>query len=88
MVRPDFPRIAIPSQGRQLLAQSMTKQALQSLPRDQRQLPDGAHAHIGQPLLRNGPHAPHQLDWQVVQEPEFTPWIDHDQPVGLADADP
>ncbi len=68
MMRPDFPRVAIPRQRCELFSGRGTEQSLERPPRHLRQLSNGQHADLGQPSLGDRPHAPHQLDGQVVQE--------------------
>jgi hypothetical protein len=46
-------------------------------------LADGGDADPGEPRLRGGTHAPHQFDWQLVKEIEFSLWIDDDQSIRL-----
>ena len=82
-MRADDARIPIPRQRPELLSGRLADQALQRLARHLRQLPDGAHAGLGQPGPGDRANAPHQLDRQVVQESEFGLRIDEHQPVGL-----
>ena len=79
----NFARILIPRERGEFAAGGAAKHALHRLRRGVRQLADGLDAVGGEALLGRRPHAPHQVDGQIVQKHEFGVGIDDDQAIGL-----
>jgi hypothetical protein len=79
----DFPRIAIPGERLQLATHGAAKQALEPPPRHLREIADRKDPYLRQACLGHRAHAPHQLNWQAVQEVELPFRIDHHEPVWL-----
>src|SRR5262249_47224 len=81
--RLDLPRIAIPGKRRQLLANRTADHPLQRPSWQLRKLTDGEDAALVEPRLGGWPHAPHQLDREIMKEAKLTLWVDDHEAVRL-----
>ena len=80
----NFPWIAIARQRREFFSRRGTEQPLERPSRSVGQFPNRQHADFGQPRPGDRPHAPHQLDGQVVEEFQLGAGSTTTSPSGLA----